>query len=248
MSLEVTMRVTSLLVAVFMAATAALAAGQEKQPATPERLIVDEVLKAYGGEQALGRIKTVFAKGAVKAFMLGDEGMSTRYFQRPRKLRAELAYKNSAETRILNGSRGWRSSNGKPLAEVIGPPFLGMVYQYKYLDLPFGFLDNGFTISLLPREKLHDMDVDVLLLADAEGPPMRVYLDVKTRLIARVAGVFSFGSVGTELIADFSDYRVVEGVRFPFRITNYSGENKIAETVVNELRLNQEMRDTLFQP
>ena len=188
------------------------------------------------------------AKGAVKAFMLGDEGTSNRYFQRPRKLRAELAYKKSTETRILNGARGWRSSNGKPLTEVIGPPFLGMVYQYKYLDLPFGFLDNSYTITLLPRETLHGETTDVLLLSDAEGPPMRVYVDAKTHLIARVVGSFSFGSMGTELAAEFFDYRSVEGIRFPFRIVNYGGENKIAETLINEIRLNQEMRDTLFQP
>lgn len=242
------MRVTALLIGFFLVITASLATGEEKTPVVPERLLVAEILKAYGGEQALGKIRTVFAKGHIDAFMQGDEGTSTRYFQRPRKLRAELVYKNSAETRILNGSRGWRRSNNKPPAEVIGPPLLGMVYQYKYLDLPFGFLDNSYTITLLPRETLHGEAVDVLLLSDAEGPPMRVYVDAKTHLIARVVGSFSFGGMGTELAAEFFDYRSVEGIRFPFRIVNYGGENKIAETLINEMRLNQEMRDTLFQP
>ena len=165
-----------------------VAGGQEKQPEPAARTVIAEVVKAYGGAQALATIRTVFAKGHVEAFMRGDEGTSIRYFQRPRKLRAELVYKHSAETRILNGSRGWRSSDNKVLAEVAGPPFLGMVYQYKYLDLPFGFLDDNYTVTLMPREKLHDADVDVLALSDAEGPPMRVYVDVKTRMILKVVG------------------------------------------------------------
>lgn len=214
----------------------------------PERVIVAEVIKSYGGIKALEGIRTVYAQGQITAFMQEDEGTSRRYFQRPRKLRAELTYKKSSETRIINGSRGWRRSNNKPAAEVIGPPFLGMAYQYKYLDLPFGFLDNGYQITLLSREKLNGDDVDVLQLSDPEGPPMRVYINVKTRLIAKVVGVFSLGTVGTELASEFSDYRLVDGIQFPFTIINYGGERRIAETHISDIRLNAEMRDDLFQP
>ncbi len=242
------MRGALLLIGVFLVVTASAAIGEEKGAPAPERLLVAECIKAYGGEQALRKVRTVFATGHIEAFMQGDEGTSTRYFQRPGKLRAELTYKRSAETRILNGSRGWRRSDDRPMAEVIGPPLLGMVYQYKYLDLPYGFLDNNYKITLLPPETVHGEAADVLSLSDAEGPPMRVYLDAKTHLIVRVVGIFSFGNVGTELAAEFFDYRSVEGIRFPFRIINYGGDKKIAETRIKEIRLNQEMRDALFQP
>lgn len=214
----------------------------------PVTSFIKEVIVAYGGEKALAGITSIYAKGSIETFMRGDRGVSTRYFKRPRKLRAELAYQKSSETRILNGFRGWRGSGGEPLREVHGPSYLAMAYQFKYLDLPFGFLDKGYKISYLGRENLRGGPVEVLLLADNEGTVMRVYIDAGTRLIAKVLGSFGAGPGGAELAAEFSDYRDVAGVKFPFRVTNYSGANKLADNLVTEIRINKEMPDALFQP
>lgn len=56
------------------------------------------------------------------------------------------------------------------------------------------------------------------------------------------------GQGAVDLTAEFADYRDVAGVKFPFRVTNYSGEKKIAETTVTEIGINREMPDSLFQP
>lgn len=229
-----------------LSATTARAAGESAESPVPT--LIKEVIAAYGGEARLSRITSVYAKGSIEAFMRGDRGTSTRYFKRPRKLRAELVYQKSAETRILNGFRGWRGSAGEPLPEVHGPPYLAMAYQFKYLDLPFGFLDKGYKITYLGRETLRTLPVGVLQLEDNEGTIMRVYIDAGTHLIVRVVGSFGIGPGGAELAAEFSDFRDVEGVKFPFRVTNYSGANKIAETLATEIRINKEMPETLFQP
>jgi hypothetical protein len=214
----------------------------------PVNTFIKEVIAAYGGETHLSLITSVYATGSIEAFMRGDRGISTRYFKRPRKLRAELVYQKSSETRILNGFRGWRGNGGEPLREVHGPSYLAMAYQFKYLDLPFGFLDKGYKITYLGRETLHALPVEVLQLVDNEGTIMRVYIDAGTHLIVRVVGSFGIGPGGAELAAEFSDFRDVDGVKFPFRVTNYSGANKIAETMATEIRINKEMPESLFQP
>lgn len=239
------------LVAIYasFAGPAASPAHAGEEPAGfPVTSFIREVIEAYGGEKALAGITSIYAKGSIEAFMRGDRGVSTRYFKRPRKLRAELAYQKSSETRILNGFRGWRGSGGEPLREVHGPAYLAMAYQFKYLDLPFGFLDKGYKITYLGRENLRGAPVEVLQLVDNEGTIMRVYVDAGTRLIARVVGSFGAGPGGAELAAEFSDYRNVAGVKFPFRVSNYSGANKIAENLVTEIQINKEMPDALFQP
>lgn len=214
----------------------------------PVNAFIKKVLAAYGGEASLARITSVYSTASIEAFMRGDRGSSTRFFKRPRKLRAELVYQHSSETRILNGFRGWRGSNGEPLREVHGPPYLAMAYQYKYLDLPFGFLDRGYKITYVGKETLHEKPVEILQLVDNEGTIMRVYIDAGTYLIVKVVGSFGIGPAEAELAAEFSDFREVEGVKFPFKVTNYSGGNKIAETVATEIRVNKEMSDSLFQP
>lgn len=241
-------RICILLAATFLLAGLAISTAHAGVEASPPSSLVNDVIAAYGGEKALARITSVYAKGSVEALVRGDKGVSIRWFKRPRQLRAELIYRKSSETRILNGFRGWRGSNGEPLREVHGPPYLAMAYQYKHLDLPFGFLDKGYKITYLGRETLRDIPVEVLQLTDNEGTIMRVHIDAGTHLIVRVAGVFSMGPGGAELAAEFSDFRDVEGVKFPFRITNYGGGRKIAETLVTEISINREMPDSLFQP
>jgi len=211
--------------------------------------IISGVVKAYGGDAALGKVRTVVVRGTIRGFVKGDQGSYQRYYERPRKLRVETVYDRSAETRVLNGERGWRGSNGAPLTEVKGPPFLAMAYQYKYLDLPLGLLDHPYRISYGGKETLGGTEVDVLLLSDPEGPPMRVYIDSRTRIIRRVAGEFVMGEMGgAELAVEFSDYRPVDGVLFPFKMVNYAGGTTIAETVVSEVGVNPKLDEELFKP
>lgn len=222
---------------------------EERRFSTSESQLIQDVIRAYGGEDGVRRVKTVYSKGYITAFMMGQSGVSTRYFKHPRKLRAELVYPHSSETRVLNGFYGWRGTDSAPMVEVKGPPYLAMAYQYKYLDFPRGFIDGGYKIKYKGREPLGSGEADVLLVSDAEGPPMRIYLDPRKHLILKVSGAFTFaGGVSTELSAEFYDYRKVGGVMFPFRIINYGGESRISETVLTEIEVNQEMNEALFSP
>jgi outer membrane lipoprotein-sorting protein len=206
------------------------------------------MIAAYGGEKALAKIKTMYTKGSIRKYMQEEKGISTRYFKRPRKLRVELFYPLGSEIRVINGFHGWRGSDSVGLREVHGPPYLAMAYQFKYLDLPFGFLDKGYRIDYLGRESVNGVPMEVLQVVDDEGPTMRISVDAGTHLITRVAATFGFGPVSTELSAEFSDYRDIEGIKVPFKVINYSGSNLIAETVIIEIRFNGEMPDSLFQP
>jgi hypothetical protein len=210
--------------------------------------LVASILAAYGGEKTLAEVHSVYSKGSIHTFLRDEKGISTRYFKHPRKLRAELFYPHASETRIINGYQGWRGSDTRTMREVTGPPYLAMVYQFKHLDFPFGFLDKGYTITGLGTEQLRGITVEVLQVSDDEGPTMRVYVDASSHLIARVAAVFNFGPVTSELSAEFSDYRDVAGIKVPFSIINYSGKTRLAETTIIEVRFNTEMPETLFRP
>jgi hypothetical protein len=225
-----------------------LACAEEGKAEFQTTSFIKEVITAYGGEKALANIKSVYSKGSIQTFMRNEKGISTRYFKRPRKLRVELFYPHASETRIVNGFKGWRGSDTTPLREVHGAPYLAMVYQFKYLDLPFGFLDKGYRITHIGHETFKGTPVEVLQLDDDEGPTMRVYIDSATHLITRVVGTFGSVQESAELSAEFSDYREIQGIKVPHKVVNYSGSNRIAETVVVEVQVNREMPDLLFQP
>ena len=213
------------------------------------RSLVSRIIAAYGGKEVVGGIRSIYAAGKIEAFMRHDHGTYEVCFKRPRKLRVATEYRRSSEIRILNGDRGYRGTDNGPLSEAGGDSLLAMVYQYKHFDLPYGLMEGSYSVSVKGKEDLlHGKPVEVLHLTDGEGPPMDVYVDTHDFFIVKVTGYFTVGDRSTALSAEFSDFRKVDGTVFPFRIMNYAGGYKIAETVMRVYRLNPAIPDSLFAP
>jgi outer membrane lipoprotein-sorting protein len=211
--------------------------------------LVTKIIAAYGGKETIEGIKSVYADGDIEAFMRGDRGTYQVSFKRPRKLRVETRYERSSETRILDGDSGYRAMDGLPLSEAKGGSLLAMVYQYKHFDLPCGLLEGSYSITNKGKEQLNGKTVEVLHLTDSEGPPMDICVDTRTFYIVKVTGYFEMGGGrSTALSAEFSDFRKVGETVFPFRITNYAGGYRIAQTVMKIYKINPQIPDSLFTP
>jgi len=222
---------------------------KEKAQASAELLvIINKVVNAYGGRAAIEKAKSVMATGEISASVRGDNGTYTHYLKREKKLRVETKYSRSSETRILNGSRGWRGVDTTKPAEVESFPLLAMVYQYKRLDLPYGLMMNRYTVYNVGDDTVAGVAVRILELHDSEGPPMRIAVEKKTFRIISVEGQFQMGDKATSLSVEYSDFRMVDGVLFPFRQVNYGGGMRIGENIIKEYKVNPKMEDSLFRP
>jgi hypothetical protein len=221
----------------------------EKPADKPDiKFIISEVIKAYGGEKVINNINSVYAKGKIKAFMRGDEGTYVRYFKRDRKLRVETLYSLSSEIRILNGRKGWRSTNSDPGPPVTDIRYLAMAYQYKQLDLPYGLLKRAYMVRAAEEEYHNNSSMHVLELFDGEGPPLKVYIDPDSFHIIKVTGLLRTKDLSTTLSAEFSDFRIMHGMPFPHKITNHASGHKVGETVIEEYSINSLIEDSLFNP
>ncbi len=217
---------------------------------TPEKVksLVDKVVHAYGGKEAIERVKSIYIRGKIRAFMPVDEGNYIIYLRIPRKLRLQITYRNYSEERILNGHRGYEGTDGYPLPEVTGIRCLSIVYQYKAQDIPYGLLHNAYRLSDEGKESVNGIPVEVLRLEDKEGPPMKIYIDLKNFGIVKISGFFSMGGNETSLSSEFADFRRVRGMMFPFRFANYAGGQKVAEIVIEEYKINRDIEDSVFEP
>lgn len=229
-----------------MPASASMPESKSKEHAHEK--VISEVIKAYGGEKAIKNINTIYAKGKIKALLRGLEGKYIRYFKRQRKLRVETLYSLTSEVRILNGSIGWRGNTGEPPPRVTGVRYLAMAYQYKQLDLPYGLLKGNYRVVRAGRGILNDKSSHVLDLLDDEGPMLRVYIDPDTYYIVKVIAALKKGKSTAPLSAEFSDFRIVDGVPLPHKISNYAVGHKVGETVIEEYSINAPMDDRLFRP
>lgn len=231
-----------------LALPACSSAAQEEKQTPGIKGLISKTIEAYGGKERIENIKTVYARGTINAFMRGDRGEYVLYFKRDRKLRAELLYSRSPEIRILNGSRGWRGTGRGTLPEVVNNRYLAMVFQYKRFDLPYGLLTDGYTIKDAGPDVINDKKVTVLELSNSEGPRMKMYIDAESFYIVKVSGFFTMGQMTTELSAEYSDFRVIDGTPFPYTIINFAGGHKVGETIIEKYSVNQSMDDSLFRP
>ncbi|HUI66907.1 MAG TPA: hypothetical protein VL087_01695 [Nitrospirota bacterium] len=209
--------------------------------------VAEKIIEAYGGRERLASIVSVAAEGRITALIRGDEGTYKRALRRDGKLFVDINYTRSTERRILNGSKGYRGVGGQ-LEEVFGPRYLAMVYQYNELDLPYGLVDKSFMISELRRSPLNGSDMYLLSCTDRAGNGMEVIVSAENSRIVKSTGTFAMGTQSTSLSSEFSDFRIVDGALFPFRIVNYAGGIRISEIIITRYLVNPTIDESLFTP
>lgn len=211
-------------------------------------LTTEKVIAAYGGKDAIEGIHSLHAKGTIEAFMRNDRGTYELYFKRGNKLRVATTYGHSSEVRILNGDRGYRSADSLAPEEVFGPRFVSMVYQYKHLNILHDLIHGEYRIRPAGSSVVRGGSVDIFRLKDKEGAVMDVFVDTNTFYIVKVIAYFSSDHKQIDLSVEFADFRKVGDSVFPFRLTNYAGGMKVAETVIEKYELNPDIADSLFVP
>lgn len=212
---------------------------------TPVDALVDAVLTAYGGQAALAKVSAYRMEGTVTSVMRGS-GPLVRTFARPDRLRTTLDYPNHLETRILDGGKGWRSDGKGNLSPADGFLLTSMVLQAARADIPWLLADRRATLRLLaPMDggKLQGLEIPI-----AEGLTLTIYADTATGRIVRSSGVLAAPGMQTNFATDYTDFRAVDGVLFPFREANFASNQSTGDTVITRVIVNPALTDKDFRP
>jgi hypothetical protein len=74
------------------------------------------------------------------------------------------------------------------------------------------------------------------------------FVDLATGRITRSAGDLDVPGMKTGFVTDYSDFRPVEGVLFPFREGNFASGQTTGETVITKVTVNPPLADSEFRP
>jgi hypothetical protein len=215
--------------------------------ASEDLSVVGKIIEAYGGRERLAKVRAVSAEGRITALMRSDEGTYRRTVRRDGNLFVDIVYRRSSERRILHNGRGYSGADGT-VEEVSGPRLQAMVYQYNELNLPYGLLDDTFTVTSLRKDTVNGEAVHVLRLVDRSGMPMDVFVHAVSYRIVKCEGFFVVGTETTSLSAEFGDFKSLDGILLPFKIINYAGGQKISFTTIDRYQINPAIHDSLFKP
>ena len=238
------------------------------QPSATE--ILDKYIQAIGGAQKLASLKSYVATGTSVGFGGFGGGATVHLYAKAPDMRTTLIeFKKETERpdsiRTCNGKTAWIKSpltvlgeyqltgteleGAKLDAEMAFPGQIKQILTSPRVSLPTSIGDLPGPSSQTASEKKvgigQDVAVNVVQGTGPGGTLTTLYFDQQTGLLLRMKryGRTPIGRVPTEM--DFSDYRDVGGIKFPFSLTFawLDGRDAIQ---LNDIKLNVAIPDSKF--
>src|SRR5712664_4094309 len=212
--------------------------------------IVKKTLEARGGIEKIKAVQSQRIGGHV-SFTQGMEGTYIVELKRPLKMHVEISVGGQKFVRVYDGkSSGWminpfaESKDVQPLpAEELKnisdeSDFDGPLVDYKA---------KGNQIELVGKEKLDDKPIYRLKLTNKNGDVRSYFIDASSFLLLKWEGVRKTGDQEVPWESFFSDFREVQGLKFPFRIDQGSPGTDIKQTLnAEKIEINPRIDDFRF--
>lgn len=241
------MKVTRLALVAVILAWAPIASAQTADE------IIEKSIAAMGGRAAHEKIKTRLTTGSLSiGTPAGDiAGTVEMYAAVPNKqrtvIKADLTALGAGQMVIdqrFDGTTGYAMDTMQGNREITGSQLDNMKAQ----GFPNPFLNykaSGMSVKLGAKEKVRDRDAYLLTFEPPSGFPIRTYLDAETYLPVRTivrAEVPQMGQI--EQMVDPTDWREVNGVKVPFKMTLTNSMQSITMTftkVENNVTIDEKM-------
>jgi outer membrane lipoprotein-sorting protein len=199
--------------------------------------IVKKALDARGGVEKIKAVQSERVSGRV-SFPQGMEGTFVVELKRPLKMRSEISVAGQKIIRVYDGkSFGWMVN---PFAEDKDvQPFsseeLKNISDESDFDGPLvDYKTKGNHIELAGKEVLDDKPVYRLKLTNKNGKVRFYILDASLFLLLKWEGVQKTGEQEIPWESYFSDFREVQGLKYPYRIEQGSPGTEIKQTLTAE--------------
>ncbi|MEZ0539681.1 outer membrane lipoprotein-sorting protein [Fibrella arboris] len=208
--------------------------------------IVDKHVAALGGMDKLSAVKTVVTDRSLS--VQGMEIPTVTTVVVGKAMRSESTVMGNSMVQVVNGSTGW----------MIRPAMMGgtgdpedmdaaMVKQSISQLYPFGTLvgykENGTKVELVGKEQVDKKDAYHLKVTSKEGQPYDLYLDGTTYLVSKIKG----NTNGQESEIMLSDYKEVNGVKFPNTMEIIGGQMGSITFNTNKVTVNGPVDEAIFK-
>ena len=208
--------------------------------------IVDKHVTALGGMDKLNAVKTVVTNQTVSTRQ-GDAPILTTIVV-GKAMRSEITIMGNAMLRVVDGTTGWilvptiMKGSGEPEAM----PADQLKQSMNQLN-PFGWLvnykDKGTKVELVGKEQIDKKDMYHLKITTKEGQLVDQYIDATTYLVSKVK--VSMSGQDSEIL--FSDYKEVNGVKFPNTVEIIGGQMGTMTMLTNKITVNSPINEAIFK-
>jgi hypothetical protein len=211
---------------------------QQAAKASPESLakgkaLLERVQQAMGGADKLAAIKDLQFHADMEIYTPGAtmKVKQTDSFIEPSTVRQDNELPFLKQSVYSDGKTGWLS--GMRGVQTLSPPVLKQIQGEAFRQLA----------SLVLSDRDPDRTVNlagggVIDISTKDGESVRITVDEKTGLPAKLGYQQSQAEGGTAVEKNFSDWRDVDGIRLPFQWSVMQGDKKFAGATVQDYKIN----------
>ena len=203
--------------------------------------VVDDYINAIGGKANLNNVtdRTTVMKGSVR----GQEITMTIYQKAPDKMMQEIIAGPLKQFVYYDGHKGVMKVASKTL-EVKGKELEKMKYESS-LDLLTRIDSIGIKLNLEGMEKVNGKDAYKVDMIFPSGTKWIQYYDPQTWLKVKESKSINVPQGTFTQDTYLSDYRDVDGVKYPFSVKQSIGPQHLDFTVTS-IKVNTGLSDSLF--
>ncbi len=213
-----------------------------------EKDILDKMIAAMGGREALSRIKDQKATATMEIIQFGLSIPMTVYQKGPDKFRMEMEVKGYSVVQVYNGDKAQVATLQTGDVLELTPDQAKGMKREALGNLVWLEPDKyGITYTYRGEETIDGKKCYVLEQKFSDGDVITFFIESSTYLpyMARSLGAdASGGQVETE--NRLADYRPVDQIMFPFFITIKQAGVEYAKVKYNEIVYNSGLEDSLF--
>lgn len=204
--------------------------------------VISKYIEAIGGKENLAKVTD--RKTTMTATVQGFDVTATLFQKAPNKMLQRISFGGMEQVMLFDGKKGITKS---PMGEetVEGENLEQMAYEANMLAITK--LDEmGIKANLSGMEKLDDKDVYKIEFILPSGGKFYHFYDVATGLKLREQRTLSTPQGTFTQTTNFSDYREVNGVKYPYKmVQSVAGMN--VEMNVSSVEINTGLQDDLFK-
>jgi photosynthetic reaction center cytochrome c subunit len=185
------------------------------QDPTPES-ILDKYVQALGGAAAIDKVNSRVQKGTIT---VGGKATPIEVYSEAPDKRISIVHMPDGESvTAFNGKEGWLALGTRPPREMHGPE-LDAARLDADLHLATNLKSQFPRLRLARPDKIDGREMNVVIAARDGQPPMRLFFDKETGLLARMLRYADspLGRNPTQI--DYADYRDASGAKTPYRWT-----------------------------
>jgi hypothetical protein len=198
------------------------------------RALIDNYIKALGGTAAIGKITSRVEKGAV--IFRGQSVPAEIFTQAPEHQAVVRHFPEGDSVVAFNGHAGWIGIPGRPVREMHGAD-IQAARMDSDLQFPLHIRQIFPELRVEYPEKIDNRDAYVLFCIRRDQPPVKLYFHEQSGLLVRLVRYVDSPLGLDPSQIDYGDYRDVEGVQVPFRMT-LSQPGSSSTIQIDEVRQN----------